>query len=412
MAFKPKNKGNSNSGEQMDFDFINGQVESDIYDVRLAYVIDLGIQKRSDAVYSEGKQDYTYFASEEDMDAYVDRAEELQGEFLMNKDDLYPDDECEVELTSEKEVKDVLEHSDLKEVVVGDTVFKVGFRIASRADKEEVAYVADCVDHYIQYKEDDPTEKQYRVVLNKTDFKSDSKEILGYALVEVPPLSGKGPWTYHHNSMHSKLAKATGVDMTAKDVDNDVSAMLNKPFALSIDKTEGGFIKVGAPSALRAKDIKAGITELDCQPEAISFEEATVEQLQAAQLRYSIIKKIKMATNYEGSQMQVAMDEYEALRNSPQEASEDEEEESNTNVQGKAEEAPTEEEAAPEAPKKRRGRKAKTEDPEEAPTKKRGRKKKEAEPEPEESEEGSGAEDDLPFAPVGLMYDSLFLHCI
>ena len=48
-------------------------------------------------------------------------------------------------------------------------------------------------------------------------------------------------------------------------------------------------------------------------PVGISFDDVTVESLQAAGIRGSIIKKIKQANNYQGSKMQKAIEAYEAL---------------------------------------------------------------------------------------------------
>ena len=48
-------------------------------------------------------------------------------------------------------------------------------------------------------------------------------------------------------------------------------------------------------------------------PVGITFDDVTVESLKAAGIRGSIIKKIKQANNYQGSKMQKAIEDYEAL---------------------------------------------------------------------------------------------------
>lgn len=385
MAIRSRNKPQGD-GVNIDWAAVNAQVEEDTHDCRPSLIVDLGTQKRTDAVYHEGKEDYTYVASEEELDAILDRAEELKGEYLMNKDDLYGVED--VEIDSDKVLEDVKANG-VPKAKMGDTVHQVGFRIASRKDADEVAYFVDLVDTYVEYVEGEEA-KQYRVMLNGTDFKT--RELQGFALTEVPPMKKGGVWTYHVNSTHAKLAKACGVYDEMIDAGNDVSVMLDQPCTVEISKNDKGFIKVGNLGKLKKKELDAGITELDCEPQVIEFETCTVEQLKEAKLRKAVLDKIKQATNYEGSQIQKAIEEFESGFNKPESTSKADKEESNTNVGGEDESDPTSTEEDSEPPKEdkpaKRGRKAsKPAEEEETKPKRRGRKPKVTEPEPEEEDE-------------------------
>lgn len=306
-------------GEGLDFNFILGQVEDDTHDARLSVIIDAGLQAVPETVYgtSLNPDNVTYFTSEEEAFDYGDRAETIVGswKYAEEKWDAQPE---EVEAT-----KEIIEDYELEDVDVGDTLYKVDFKIVQPKPREEIIYAADLVDMYVKYKDEDDCEAlQYRVWLNKDDFIT--REMVGFSTKFSPPKGKKGGWTFSPLSMHSKLAEATGrteiIDPFGSD-HGDLSLLLGEPFGLPISKKETESkgktyinLKVKAPVPLSKKMLKLGITELDCTPEAIEFETATVEQFKNIMPNKKVIAKIKKALNYEGSQMQKALEEYEALR--------------------------------------------------------------------------------------------------
>jgi len=323
-----KVKSNSGNGDsKVDWNAINVQVEDDTHEARVSLIVDLGEQKRADAVYGIGmnKANVSYFATEEEAHDYIDEANDIVGDWVMDKEgyDVAPE-EVTVDAKLLELLKDDKELSSLDE---GDTIFKVDFKIKSRKNAEEVAYFADLVDVYVDYGEDMGAPKQFRVMLNKTDFKT--RELQGYAMSNVPPMKDGGIWTFAPLSMHTKLAKATGCSTVLEDGDDagDVSLFLDKPLGLPTTQSTKGdktYLKVGAPCGLPKKVLALGVTELDVSPEAITFEDATVEQLENATLRKAVIDKIKKAVNYPDSQIQKAIEEWEASKGSASKKDEEE----------------------------------------------------------------------------------------
>ena len=306
-------------GEGLDFNFILGQVEDDTHDARLSVIIDAGLQAVPETVYGTGldANNVTYFTSKEDAFNHGDRAEEIVGswKYAEEKWDAQPE---EVEAT-----QDIIDTHNLKDVDVGDTLYQVNFKIVQPKPREEIIYAADLVDMYVKYKDEESCKPlQYRQWLNKDDFIT--REMVGFSTKFSPPKSKKGGWTFSPLSMHSKLAEATGhleiIDPFSSD-HGDLSLLLGEAFGIPISKKETESkgktyinLKAKAPVPLSKKMLKLGITELDCTPEAIEFETATVEQFKNVMPNKKVIAKIKKALNYEGSQMQKALEEYEASR--------------------------------------------------------------------------------------------------
>jgi hypothetical protein len=130
----------------------------------------------------------------------------------------------------------------------------------------------------------------------------------------------------------------------------DLELLLNQPFICNVEvkiteKGEGdekktyknvnfkGSSPVPNVPVLDAEGEETGeekpmkVPALQCEPVAIQFSTATVEQLRKAKLRSNIIKIIKLANNYAGSPMQAAVEAYEAELEAAREAAGEEKQE-------------------------------------------------------------------------------------
>lgn len=307
-------------GEGLNYNFIHGQVEDDTHDARISVIIDAGTQEVAEAVYGT-KMDtanLSYFLTEEEAFDYGDAAEKLVGAWKYAEEGW---DEQPEAVEATKEIIDTYK----VDAEVGTTLYQVNFKIVQPKPREEVIYAVDLVDTYVKYKEDGTEEDalQYRVWLNQRDFMT--KELKGFSANFAPPKgkNNKG-WTFSPMSMHSKLAEATGeLDIINPQSSDhaDLSLLLDKPIGVPTTQkhSESGGkeyinLKIGAPVRLSKKLLSLGITELDCTPEAIGFETATVEQFENAKPNKLVIAKIKKSTDYEGSQMQKALEEWESNR--------------------------------------------------------------------------------------------------
>lgn len=174
--------------------------------------------------------------------------------------------------------------------------------------------------------------QQYRMLLNK----SFQNVIQGINFTTVSPKDAKGnvmegkPWTLHPANLLTKLAKATGNEHIIYD-DNkkdslDISLLLNEPFMCQVEvkETEGKKkdkdgnaiiyknvnFKGAAPIPEDDDGEPLDVAELKQTPRCITFDNATVEDIQY--IRASILNTIKKANDYVGSQMQKAIEAYEA----------------------------------------------------------------------------------------------------
>ena len=309
----------ASQGEGLDFNFIHGQVEDDTHDVRLSVIIDAGLQAVEETVYGTGlnADNVTFFTDRDAAFDHGDAAEKLVGKWK------YEDEKWDAQPEEVEATQDIIDTHSLKDVAVGDTLYQVNFKIVQPKPRDEIIYAADLVDMYVKYKDEDSCKPlQYRQWLNKDDFIT--REMVGFSTKFSPPKSKKGGWTFSPLSMHSKLAEATGhleiIDPFGND-HGDLSLLLGEAFGIPITQKEAESkgkkyinLKAKAPVPLSKKMLKLGITELDCTPEAIEFETATVEQFKNVTPNKKVIAKIKKALNYEGSQMQKALEEYEASR--------------------------------------------------------------------------------------------------
>jgi len=199
----------------------------------------------------------------------------------------------------------------------------------SRKPCQQVAVFADLVDEVVDYG-GDIGEAQYRLMLNK-NFKGD---VQGINFTAVPPKDAQGNtikgkiWSFHPANLLSKLAKATGNDVIlgGNYEDNmNVEKLLGSPLMINVEVKQTESDKKGDDgnpivyTNVRAagyspipkkKGVQLEVSELTAEPKCITFDNATVEDVKV--LRYAIRKKIKLANNYAGSQMQRAIEEYEA----------------------------------------------------------------------------------------------------
>lgn len=196
----------------------------------------------------------------------------------------------------------------------------------------QVAVFADLTADTVDYG-GDIGKAHYRIPLNRV-FKG---EFTGIALVKSPPMDANGKridgkeWGLHPQNPLHKLAKATGKDSVIEST--DVSLLLNAPFMAQVEvkKTAAKGDKKdkdGNPIIYTNVNYK-GATQVPTQEDddgkdlgplpvpalkvpalAIQFSDAKKEDIKY--IRASLIKKIKLAHNYAGSQMQKAIEAYEA----------------------------------------------------------------------------------------------------
>ena len=286
MSFSLKPQGNTNpnssNAPQVDWNAINRQVETDNHTAIISQIVDLGVHTPP-------------------LSAIIDKSTEF--------------DTLEEAEALVSQVETMLKKSDFEKVKIteqGDK-FIVNAQVRQPKDRQEIAVFADLVGNIVDYG-DEIGKKPFRVMLNK----SWKGEIRGLGLTVVPPQSGN-VWTFAASSMLTELAKVTRqntiTDGSVKNDLNNIGLILGKSLMVDIAKVEDGdkvYVNVkgisSVPSAL-AKMIDYSLVN----PVGISFDDVTVESLKAAGIRGNIIKKIKQANNYQGSKMQKAIEEYEAL---------------------------------------------------------------------------------------------------
>ena len=287
FSLKPQSNGNtsnySNNAPQVDWNAINKQVETDNHTAIISQIVDLGVHTPPLSATIEKS---TTFASREEAEALV------------------------------AQVEDMLKKSDFEKVKITEQggEFVVNAQVRQPKDRQEIAVFADLVGNVVDYG-GEIGKKPYRVLLNK-QWKG---EIRGLGLAVVPPQKQGGVWTFAPNSMLTELAKVTRqntiTDGSVKNDLNNIGLILGKALMVDVVKTEDGdkvYVNVkgisSVPSAL-SKMIDYSLVN----PVGISFDDVSVESLKAAGIRGSIIKKIKQANNYQGSKMQKAIEEFEAL---------------------------------------------------------------------------------------------------
>lgn len=203
---------------------------------------------------------------------------------------------------------------------------------------QQIAVFADLVADTVDYG-GEIGKQHYRLLLNK----SFAGDIQGINFTSVPPKDAKGaiipnkPWSWHPANLLSKLAKAVGKPELI--VDQDVEQLLGLPFMAQVEvneKDSGKVDKDGEPIIYRNVNYKGcaevplddddnplPVPELKQPPRCITFDNATVDDIKF--LRKKLIDMIKLANDYAGSNMEKAIQAFEAQQNSdaPEEAEEE-----------------------------------------------------------------------------------------
>jgi hypothetical protein len=209
---------------------------------------------------------------------------------------------------------------------------------------EQLVVVAHLVNDEVDYGGDIGVQP-YGLLLNK-QFKGD---ITGFNFTTVRAKDGDGnilwdePQIFHPASPITKLAKATGTEEIIKMVEpygGDVSRLLDKPLIVDVEVKETpakgdkkgpdgkpivyrnvnvkGFSKVPMEEDDEGNERPAKVKPLKHKPFAVDFDTATEEHIKF--IRKDILRMIKLANNYAGSQMQKAIEAYEAKNGSVGEA--------------------------------------------------------------------------------------------
>jgi len=204
---------------------------------------------------------------------------------------------------------------------------------------QQVAVYADLVADVVDYG-GNIGKQQYRLCLNKT-FQG---KVVGINFNTVAPKDAEGnllkgkPWGLHPQNALTKLAKACDMEEITYEGNHpeslDISLLLDQPFMAQVEvketqhregkKDKDGNVIVyrnvnykGAAPVPTMQDpddedneIPMPVAALKQKPRCVTFDSATVEDIQFR--RPGLIKQIKLANNYAGSQMQKAIEAYEA----------------------------------------------------------------------------------------------------
>ena len=174
--------------------------------------------------------------------------------------------------------------------------------------------------------------QHYRMMVNK----SFQGAVVGINFQAVPPKDANGnliagkKWGFHPANALTKLAKAIGKDEIIESM--DVEQLLDVPFMCQVEvkitddkngkkDADGKLIqyknvnfKGAAPVVEDDDGVAQEVNELAQPARCIQFDNATVEDIQF--IRANLIKQIKLANDYAGSQMQAAIEEFEAKQKS------------------------------------------------------------------------------------------------
>jgi len=197
---------------------------------------------------------------------------------------------------------------------------------------QQLAVFADLVADKVDYG-GNIGEQHYRLLLNN----SFAGKLKGINFTATPPKDAKGntivggKWGFHPANLLTKVAKAVGKPEVVESM--DVEQLLDMPFMATVEvktKDSGKKDDEGNPIIYKNVNFK-GATEVplddDDQPlpvaklaqkaQCITFDNAKPEDIKL--IRGNIIKQIKLASNYAGSQMEKAIQSFEAERNNAKE---------------------------------------------------------------------------------------------
>lgn len=212
-----------------------------------------------------------------------------------------------------------------------------GAETKTQKPADQVAVFVDLVSNIVDYG-GEVGKQPYRHMLNK-GFKG---EIEGINFGQVPPKDANGkllegkPWTFHPQNMLTKLAKATGLNELGVGDNTDIEQLLDQALniTLEVKETNSGkkdkdgndivYKNVNTKGLSPLAPVDTGEVDDDGNPvEAlptvrplknpalcITFDNATKDDIKW--IRRDLIKKIKLANNYAGSNMQKAIEAYEA----------------------------------------------------------------------------------------------------
>lgn len=202
---------------------------------------------------------------------------------------------------------------------------------------QQVAVFADLTHDVVDYG-GEIGKQPYRLMLNKV-FKGD---IEGVNFTAVPPRDADGnmipgrDWGFHPANLLSKVAKAVKKPEVITTM--DVEQLLDIPFMAQVEvkKTESKdkkddngnpvvFTNINFKGANECpmiededgNEVPMKVKPLALEAKCITFKNARKEDIKF--IRNSLLKKIKLATDYEGSQMQRAIVAFEAEKNAQQE---------------------------------------------------------------------------------------------
>lgn len=389
-------KRNNSDKPKIDYEAIAAQVDEGSHGARISQIIDLGMHQDSTKLSNKG---YTAFETEEEAEQFIEDMIAKYGERhsafeneveVEDADDVNFDDKKTklVKLKGKGDKAEWVEAEGDKNFVVKINEYGGYDKKGNPLEYQELAIMADLTELEVDYGEEIGI-KPYRVLLNKF-FKGN---INGFQLKKSPPEKDGGVWTVKSNTKLAEIATATGLkSLLQVDLeDADWAEMLGEAMNVSLTKSgdKEQYVNVGKCVALKKKkNRKTGemeveeVEELEEEPLLITFDDVTVDILKKAHLRYDIIQKIKSASDYEGSQMQEALEEYEEwlkTQNKSKAKSDDGADADNDDDNDGDEEEVVEKRKVTKVTKK-------------TPAKSKG--KKAVEPEPDEDDEPAGDDDD------------------
>jgi len=279
MSFKPAGQTNSESfednGPKIDFNAVNAQVKGGSRPARVSLIVDLGVQEREEFSEDYDANKAKHKKALEDKTGYLPALMEGQAQ--------------QINITQK--------------------------------DQPQIAVFADLVNDVVDYGEV-IGKKPYRLMVNGSF--GGKLQGIGFAGCYSFDKNGeilkdKG-FTFHAQNKLTKLAKATGQTQIISGSGNDnmdVSQLLGQKFMAQVDKTEkddGAKVYLNYKSCsetpmvpdAEGNEVPYPVKELVGEAKCITFDNMTEED--KIFLRGNIIKTIKMAKNYQGSQMQKVLD--------------------------------------------------------------------------------------------------------
>jgi len=206
-----------------------------------------------------------------------------------------------------------------------DFVDEVTKEVKPQKPCQQVAVFADLVADVVDYG-GSIGKAPYRLMVNG----SFSGKIKGINFTASPPKDAKGntipnkPWGLHPANALTKIAKAVQKPDVVTSM--DIAQLLDVPFMAAVDVSEkdsGKLNKDGEPIIYKNVNFKGAtevplddndeplpVAELQTKAMCITFEDAQPHQIKF--IRKGVLDMVKQAINFEGSQMQKAIELFEA----------------------------------------------------------------------------------------------------